>query len=154
MPAHRLPNKLEQKHDPGETCITDFWWYKNDQGYAMRNGPKINGKSEHIRAHREVLAAMLGRPLVAGEEVDHLNGDRCDNRRDNLRLVTRKQNCQNQHHADGFRGTYYNKARKKWYAQVGHNGTTIYLGLFVNRAEAAAEAAAKRKALGFLTSNH
>lgn len=49
----------------------------------------INGS--WMLEHRLVMQALLGRPLLPGEEVHHKNGVRCDNRPENLELWLVKQ---------------------------------------------------------------
>ena len=64
-----------------------------------------------------------------------------DNRLSNLRLASRKQNCENvkmlSSNTSGFRGVTWHKGAGKWSAQIQHNRENRYLGLF----EAAALAA-------------
>lgn len=84
-----------------------------------------------------------------GLQVDHVNGDRLDNRRANLRLVTQAQNSQN-HGARGgaslFRGVYWHSQRQRWMAQVKMAGKRHYLGLFDSEQAAARAAADFRRA--------
>lgn len=65
---------------PSPPVIDEYRWTPS-RGYLVRNkGGRI------VRQHREVMAQVLGRPLRAGEEVHHRNGDRSDNRPQNLEL--------------------------------------------------------------------
>ena len=92
---------------------------------------------------------MLGRPLMSFEICDHINGDRLDNRRGNLRITNYKGNAENRHDRL-FRGASFHKKLGKWTARVSHHNAGIHVGYFLSQREAADAAAAKRKELGFL----
>lgn len=84
--------------------------------------------------HRVIMNAPKGL------EVDHINGNKLDNRRDNLRLCTKSENQRNQHTSRGksrFKGVYSKVG--KWQASLTCNSKTVYIGLFSTE-EAAARA--------------
>lgn len=68
------------------------------------------------------------------KEIDHINGDRQDNRIENLREVTRSENqfnkamCSN--NTSGFRGVNWHKHSKSWVVRVCTKGKTKILGYF------------------------
>lgn len=67
--------------------------YKNNSHYLMVNLCK-NGKSKSYLIHRLVAEAFI--PNTENKkEIDHINTNKSDNRVDNLRWVTRKENCNN-----------------------------------------------------------
>jgi hypothetical protein len=74
---------------------------------------------------------------------DHINGKGYDNRKANLRLATRSQNCMNKpfiktkSSSSKYRGVSWSKSLKKWHVQIGLHGKRIYIGYFNNEIEAA-----------------
>jgi hypothetical protein len=87
-----------------------------------------------ISMHRLIMEA---RP---GQEIDHINGNGLDNRRINLRLVTRQQNLQNQktrQHISSYKGVSWERRIKRWKARITHNYQIFYLGCFKNEKDAA-----------------
>lgn len=67
-------------------------------------------------------------------EVDHINMNRSDNRRCNLRLCTRSQNMANKklqkNSTSGYKGVSWAKKKKKWTAYIKEKGTQKGLGQF------------------------
>lgn len=74
-----------------------------------------------------------------GQEVDHINGIKSDNRRKNLRIVTRLRNCWNEvrlrkSNTSGFHGVYFDKRRNAWIARIRIGSSKrILLGQFKSR---------------------
>ena len=78
-------------------------------------------------------------PLKDGLQVDHINGNRLDNRKENLRLVTKSQNMMNRgvqkNSTSGYKGV--NEHQGKWRAYILENGKQKHLGVFEDKKEAA-----------------
>jgi len=76
------------------------------------------------------------------DDIDHINGDRADNRLANLRLATRTMNNGNSKrrtdNTSGHKGVYWNAQRGKWQAKIRRKGVEKHLGLFDDKAAAAA----------------
>ena len=69
------------------------------------------------------------------QKVDHINHDVRDNRKENLRICTNRQNSMNRSNQDG-EGVSYRKDKKKWKAYINDNYRQIFLGYFHTKDEA------------------
>lgn len=119
----------------GETLV-DADDYPKVAKYVWRHGGPggvCTGKPDHpIRLHRVLLG------VENGSVVRHLNGDVTDNRRSNLKVMSRSTVAASRGpQRDGFKGVYIDKRRGKPYALIAHEGRRIYLGTYDTEAEAA-----------------
>ena len=64
--------------------------------------------------------------------IDHINTNSLDNRIENLRILTHQQNQWN----TNAKGYYWDKAKKKWHAQISFNSKVKHLGYFDNEEDA------------------
>jgi HNH endonuclease/AP2 domain len=134
-----LPSKhtLEEylSYDPSSGVLT---WIQSPQQYGnnavgkqagtvKKNGYiRIQFKGRVYAAHR--IAWMLVHGQDPGElQLDHINGNRSDNRLSNLRLVDNQVNAFNRAAA---KGVSFHKATSKWEARIGINGQRRHLGLY------------------------
>lgn len=130
--------------------LISLTWHISSSGYVARNTPRPNRRQ--MRLHRVVLARALGRELARDELVDHANGNRLDNRRENLRIATGAQNIYNRAVSvgvTGYKGVYRNTRSRTYQAAITVNRKKIYLGSFYDPRDAArAYDVAARKVAG------
>lgn len=112
----------------------------NAQGYVYIN---IHNRSH--RAHRVAWAMYHG--SWPDGQIDHINGNRSDNRIANLRIVNNAENSKNQckrvNNTSGTTGVTWSKQRGKWQAQIVRHGKIKNLGHYANKDDAIA---ARKKA--------
>ena len=101
-------------------------WHLSDTGYALRR-VKVNGKNVTYRLHRLIAGAD------SDEIVDHINRDRLDNRRSNLRIVDFVTNVRNSDRIEYSKGYWYHKKNNNWVVEV----YGIHRGTFEDEKEAA-----------------
>jgi hypothetical protein len=122
--------------------VAHMRWHLHSAGYAL-SGPRGD-----LLLHRVVLGLVKGDGMV----VDHVNGDRLDNRRANLRAGDQSVNLQNQSAVNGYgssryRGVSWDARSGKWRATGNLAGrrSNVWLGLFATEDEAAARVAEWRR---------
>lgn len=106
----------------------------NNNGEYIRIG--INKK--YYSAARLAWLYMYG--SFPSETIDHINGNKKDNRISNLRECSQAENNQNyaafKCNKTGLIGAHWHKARNKWKSSIGVDGKNIYLGMFDTAQEA------------------
>lgn len=105
--------------------VSRYKWHSDRNGYAVRTTSFwIEGakKHQHIYMHRELICAP------PGQIVDHINRNKVDNRKDNLRFCTISQsNCNlKRKNKSGYKGV--RPTRSGWAVEIDSDGQRIYVG--------------------------
>lgn len=112
--------------------VKHWVWRLNKYGYVSRRE-----KDKRIFLHREIMQTP------EGYITDHINGNKLDNLKSNLRVATDRENVWNQgirsDNSSGYRGVYFRKDRKRWSAEIKKDGKKYALGCY-SSAEMAAKA--------------
>jgi hypothetical protein len=124
--------KVALVSDEDYEFLNQWKWHTQKQRntfYAKKRVHKPDGKWAIISMH-QILAERLG----FKHRADHKNRNGLDNRRNNLRDATNKQNAENQGlskaNKSGHKGVCWVKSRSKWLSQIKHLGRTKHLGYF------------------------
>lgn len=138
-----MAREIPLKHG-GFTIVDDeqydrfakYEWWVSKLGYVCRGGCGADGKWTYVFMHRCLLWAP------PGMETDHRNGNKLDNRRENLRPCTHAQNMQNRGKTNRpatskFKGVKWDKNTQKWQAKIKADGRAHDLGRFDDEVEAA-----------------
>ena len=113
---------------------------------------ELNKYACHDVKDGQVFMHQVICPCEPGSMPDHINGDKLDNRRSNLRTVTKAQNAWNakisRRNTSGYKGVKQH-SKGGWQADIMCNGEKKYLGLFPSKDDAiAARSAAERRLFG------
>lgn len=120
-----------------------FRW-TNDVGYKIKRGQEAGSVTSQgyiaiivrgisYKAHRIAWLITYGAWPVC--PIDHINGERSDNRIANLREATLSSNAQNQrdphkNNKSGFLGVCWHKENKRWLASIRVSNKTVHIGYF------------------------
>lgn len=112
--------------------LNNYCWAKStSNGYATtRIGSKSSATAQSV---------IIGSP-PDGMVIDHINRNRLDNRKSNLRFTTQKENARNRgtmsNNTSGYTGVHYQKASRKWRASIAVDYHRIQLGEFDTKEDA------------------
>ncbi len=117
----------------------DFEWLNKynwciSKGYIIAHKPQSGKKGTTISIHRLIMNTPKN------IQTDHINGNKLDNRRENLRICSRSENNMNRHKVRGkskYKGVGWFKQTQCWQAYISKNYKIIHLGLFKSEKEAA-----------------
>ena len=102
--------------------VNQWRWFITLNGYAARHPKGM------------VYMHSLLNKTPKGFHTDHINRNKLDNRRVNLRTTTSSQNLHNSkkytNNTSGHRGVYWYERYKKWEVYINIKGKRIYLGRF------------------------
>jgi hypothetical protein len=106
---------------------SQYTWYANNWGYARRSLYE-DSKTKIIYLHKDILG--VGQNLF----VDHADGNKINNLRENLRIATKSQNGsnrgRNRNNTSGFKGVDFLQSTEKWRARIMYEGVSHHLGDF------------------------
>lgn len=120
----------------------DFKYLSQFNWFALKDKNSYYA-ARSIRQGHKVFKELMHRVIMntpKNLEVDHKNGNKLDNRRQNLRNCTKMQNIHNRdksiRNTSGYKGVNWHKLSKKWICRITINGDRIYLGSFKNKKDA------------------
>lgn len=164
LPAHVLRQLLRYEPETGKL----FWLARSGDTRGERYfNTRYSGKEALTGGCKGYRVGSIGNAAVKAHRVawaiyygewpqgfiDHINGDRADNRITNLRVVDHAGNGRNRrpgaNNRSGVLGVGWNKRHKKWRASIRHNGELIYLGAFEAKEDAVAARLEAEKRYGF-----
>ena len=131
----KYPDIFALVDDEDYERINRWKWYSNKAGYAVREVKKGRFIKLTLRMHREILR------YVGEKEVDHINNNKLDNQKINLRLCTHVENLMNKikqsNNTSGYKGVSLHKKTGLWVAQLRYNGKRKLTKYFRNKEDAA-----------------
>ena len=114
--------------------LNQFKWHIVSGRYAATN-MKINGKSKSIYLHRFIMK------VSKDMQVDHVDNNKLNNLKTNLRICTHAQNNINRpvrsNSKSGFKGVIFYRKLKKYIARIRFNKKEYYLGCYIEIKDAA-----------------
>jgi hypothetical protein len=113
------------------TLVSKYCWSIDNQNGYVKTIDKVNNTGK-LYLHRLVMNCSKGDNTI----VDHIDRNRVNCRKNNLRIVTRCQNNMNMSircdNTTGVTGVHWDKKMKQWCSLISANKTKIHLGYFDN----------------------
>lgn len=142
---------------PGGAWRRSLAWNTQYAGQPALTSTATNGYRKGQLWGQTLLAHRVAWALYHGEWpnglIDHINGDKADNRIENLRVVTHDGNAKNnrisRRNTTGHIGIYWEPQRNKWRADITSDKKTVCLGRFDAKEDAIAARKAAEPKFGF-----
>lgn len=109
--------------------IKQYKWHIH-KGRYNRVDACTNKRCSHKEKRRYMIMTRYLLDYNGEKQIDHINRNTLDNRRQNLRIVDCWSNNQNKQNDNNWRGITWDKARNKWKATLQYNGRVYNLGRF------------------------
>lgn len=124
--------------------------FPSTRGWAAWNALYAGKEAGALRPRRDITVSIYKRRYLAHRliwlhvhgkwpryQIDHIDGDRANNRLNNLRSVTNLTNHRNmplkRHNTSGVAGVTWSNRDKRWIAQIGVRGKNVLLGYFKDK---------------------
>jgi len=137
------PHGIAFVDDDNFESLSKYKWYLSRLGYAI-GGEKSDGKKAFVKMHRFIM--NIDDPKI---KIDHIDGNKLNNQKSNLRIATPAQNMHNSKKRDNtknkYKGVNYLPKWNLWQSRCRINGYDIFLGNY--KSEIAAAYAYNKKAL-------
>lgn len=146
------------RHRPRSAFKTEASFATFSKHQAGQQGGSVGGSGYYEYRHlgRPYLAHRIAWMIVHGvipEQIDHIDGDRLNNRMSNLRSVSCLDNSRNmprqKNNKTGVVGVSWNTLQKKWVAVIGMRGKQVHLGTFDDFNDAVLARKTAEKQFGF-----
>lgn len=129
------PNGVALIDDDNHELLSKMRWYLSKHGYAIGGNAK-NGIKAFIKMHRFVMS--ISDPKI---KIDHIDGNKLNNQKHNLRIATPSQNAHNSkkrcNTKNRYKGTNYLPKLKLWQSRCRMNNKDIFLGHYTSEIAAA-----------------
>ncbi len=135
LSGNKSAGKFVIVDDDDFDTLNSYSWHISGYGYASRytGGGRKNASS--ITMHRQIM----NEPNGIG--VDHINGNKLDNRKCNLRLASQSQNNMNarprKNSTSPYKGVYWNEGKNRWTCRLQKENQPVHIGHFLTQRDAA-----------------
>lgn len=137
MKKIQLTQKQVALVDDSDYDYLNQWnWFalKDKKSFYAARTIRIGKTFKKILMHRLIMSPP------DNKQIDHINGNKLDNRRSNLRICSINENRYNQgplkSNTSGYKGVSWHIHSKKWIARITVNGNRKFLGYFANKKDA------------------
>ena len=142
--VNRIFELFDYDHESGLLVWSQDYKRSGKAGQPVKGGISNKYLAVYVDQNREYIHRIVW-VLNNGEfpemDIDHINGNKMDNRIENLRLCTRSQNMsnrgKNKNNSSGFKGVSFCKQTGRWVAQITVDRKNKKIGRFDTKEEAA-----------------